>query len=109
MCLFVFVFLKTDLFVFGFDGSSSLCADFSCDWGLGDEWAPLPCNAQASYCSGFPCCRAWAVGTRASVAAAPGAQRLWLMGYRALAQYLWCLELGSCMACGSFPDHRSDK
>ena len=73
----------------------------------GDGRAPLACSVQASYCSGFPCCRAWAVGTWASVTAAPGAQGLWLMGSRALAPLCYS-DLGSSMARGGFPDHGSD-
>ena len=30
------------------------------------------CGAWTSYCSGFSCCRAWALGAWASEAAAPG-------------------------------------
>ena len=32
----------------------------------------LCCCAQASHCGGFSCCRAWALGTRASVVVAHG-------------------------------------
>ena len=32
--------------------------------------ATLCCGAQASHCGGFSCCRAWALGTRTSVAVA---------------------------------------
>ena len=34
--------------------------------------ATLHCVAQASYCGGFSCCGAWALGARASVVAARG-------------------------------------
>ena len=100
-------FFKIYLFIFGFGGSSLLLIDFSCDWGRWG-WAALPGSVQASYCSGFSCCRTQAVGTWASVVAAPGAQGLWLMGPRALAQSLWHLELSSSVACGNFPDHGSN-
>ena len=33
----------------------------------GEQGATLCCSAQASHCGGFSCCRAWALGTRASV------------------------------------------
>ena len=100
------IFFKIYLFIFGFGGSSLLRIDFSCDWGRWG-WAALPGSVQASYCSGFSCCRTQAVGARASVVAAPGAQGLWLMGSRALIQSLWHLELSSSVACGNFPDHGS--
>ena len=34
--------------------------------------ATLRCGARASHCGGFFCCRAWALGARASVVAACG-------------------------------------
>ena len=34
--------------------------------------ATLRCGARASHCRGFSCCRAWALGARASVVAARG-------------------------------------
>ena len=36
------------------------------------EYGLLCCGAWASHCSGFSCCRAWALGTRASVVVARG-------------------------------------
>ena len=44
----------------------------------GCAWATLCYGAQASHCGGFSCCRAQALGTRASV--------VWLMGSRAQSQ-----------------------
>ena len=56
-----FFFIIINLFIFGCVGSSLLCAG-----------ATLRCSARASHCSGFSCCRARALGMRASVVAAPG-------------------------------------
>ena len=53
----------------------------------------LCCSAQASHCSGFSCCRAWALGTRASVVVAHG---LSSCGSRALEH-----RLSSCGARAS--------
>ena len=58
--------------------------------------ATLHCGTQASHCSGFACCRAWALGAWASVVVARG--------------------LSSCgsrpqfcsIACGIFPDKGSN-
>ena len=38
----------------------------------GERGTTLPCGAQASHCDGFSCCRAQALGTRASVVVAHG-------------------------------------
>ena len=54
-------------FFSGCVGSSLLCAGFLQLWRAG---ATLCCSAQASHCSGFSCCGAQALGTRASVVAA---------------------------------------
>ena len=40
----------------------------------------LRCGARVSHCSGFSCCRAWALGMWASVVVARGLQQLWLTG-----------------------------
>ena len=57
------------LFVFGCVGSSLLCAGFLQLWRVG---ATLRCGVRASHCGGFSCCRAQALGTRASVVVASG-------------------------------------
>ena len=59
---------------FGCAGSLLLRGLFSScgKWGL-----LFSCSAQASHCSGFSCCRAWALRARASVGVAPG---LWSTG-----------------------------
>ena len=49
-----------------------------------ERGATLRCGAQA-YCGGFSCCRAWALGARASVVLAP---RLSSCGLRALERRL---------------------
>ena len=60
------------------------CTGFLQLWTVG---ATLRCGAQPSHCGGFSCCGAWALGVRASVAAArglsscgTGAQQLWHTG-----------------------------
>ena len=63
--------------------------------------ATLPCGAQASHCGGFSCCRAWALGARASVVVAHGLQQLWLTGSRAQAQQLWRMGLVALQHVGS--------
>ena len=57
--VFYFFFL---IFIFGCVGSSLVCAGFLQLWRAG---ATLRCGAQASHCSGFACCGAWAQGTQA--------------------------------------------
>ena len=57
----------------------------------------LCCSAWASHGSGFSCCRARAVGTRSSVAAAP---RPWSIGSESVAHRLSCST-----ACGIFLLH----
>ena len=52
--------------------------------------ATLCCCAQASHCSGFSCCRAWALGMQASVVVAHGVSNC---GSQALE-----LRLSSCGA-----------
>ena len=78
-------FLVSFCFCFGCVGSSLLCAGF-----LQLQWAgaTLRCGVRASHCSGFSCCRAWALGTRASVVATRGLSSFGL-------QVLEC-RLGSC-------------
>ena len=64
-----------------------------CVWAFsicGERVAALRCGARASYCGGFSCCRAWALGTWASVVVACG---LSSCGLRAL-EY----RLSSCGA-----------
>ena len=68
-----------NIFIFGCIGSSLLRASFLQLLGAG---ATLHCGVQASHCSGFSCCGARALGTRA--------QQLWLAGSRMKAQQLWC-------------------
>ena len=74
------------LFIFGCVGSSLLRTGFLQLWRVG---ATLHCGAWASHCGGLSCCRAQALGVRASVVAACGLQQLWLVGSRAQAQQLW--------------------
>ena len=46
-----------------------------CEWGFstcGEWWLLFRCGARASHCAGFSCCRAQALGARASVVVAYG-------------------------------------
>ena len=63
----VFFFLKFIYFIFGCVGSLPLRTGFLQLWRAG---ATLRCSDQASHCSGFSCCGAWALGSRASVVVA---------------------------------------
>ena len=66
-CLFFNQFIY--LFIFGCVGSSLLRVGFLQLW----RAAVTPrCSAWASHCGGFSCCRAWALGTQASVVVAHG-------------------------------------
>ena len=71
--------------LFTFFGEMSIQVLSFCFWLLGSSLlhagflhlqrarATLHCGgARASHCGGFSCCRAWAVGTRASVVVAHG-------------------------------------
>ena len=78
------------LFIFGCIGSSLLRAGFLQLW---RAEATLRGGARASYCDGFSCCRAWALGTRA--------QQLWLASSRVQAQQLWCTGLVTTVHVGS--------
>ena len=53
----------------------------------------LHCCTRASHCSGFSCCGARTLGSRA--------QQLWLAGYRAQAQQLWRMDLVAPRHVGS--------
>ena len=67
ICSCHFFFLKfIYLFIFVCVGSSLLHTGFLQLWRTG---ASLCCGAQASHCGGFSCCRAQALGVRASVVA----------------------------------------
>ena len=67
----VLIYLFIYLFIYGCVGSSLLHAGFL--W-LRRAGAALRCGAWASHCGGFSCCRAQALGTRASVVVACGLQ-----------------------------------
>ena len=67
--MYVYIFFK---FIFGRVWSSLLCAGFL---QLQRAGATLRCGVQTSHCGGFSCCRARALGTRASVVAARGLSR----------------------------------
>ena len=82
---FIVIFFKIYLFylfIFGCVGSSLLCVGFL-------QWrragATLCCSTWASHCGGFSCCRARALGARASVVVA---HRLSSCGLRALERRL---------------------
>ena len=57
------------------------------------KWGLLcSCGVQASHCGGFSCCRAWALGPRASVVQLMGLIVV-AWGSRERAQWLWCTGL----------------
>ena len=100
---FFFFFKCIYLFIFGCVRSSLLHTGFL--W-LKRVGATLRCGAQASHCSGFSCCRAWALGTRASVVMAHG---LSSCGLRALERRLVVAHGLRCStACEIFPDEGSN-
>ena len=87
---FFFFFWLHWVFIAAVGGLSvvAVSGGYSSLWCAG---ATLPCGARASHCSGFSCCRAWALGAQASVVVARGlsscgsqAQQLWRMGLVAL-------------------------
>ena len=81
------------------------CADFL---QLQRAGATLRCGVRASHCGGFSCCRARALGTRASVVVAHGLQQLWLAGLQSTDSVVVVHGLGCSMACGIFPDQGSN-
>ena len=69
--LFKFIFtyyssIHWSFFILGWPMSSLLCMGFLQLWRAG---ASLHCSVTASHCGGFSCCRAQALGVRASVVA----------------------------------------
>ena len=90
---FTFIYLFIYLFISGCVGSLLLRAGFL---QLRRAGATLCCGVRASHCGGFSCCRAWALGTRASVVVAHGLQST---GSVVVVHGLSCFT-----ACGIFPD-----
>ena len=82
------------LFIFGCVGSSLLRVGFP---QLRRVGATLCCGAQASYCHGFSCCGARALGARASVVAS---HRLSSCGSRALERRLSSCDTQAQLLCG---------
>ena len=74
-CLFSCTFFKEHVrhsfYFFGCVGSLLLCAGLLQLWRVGDT--PC-CGAWASHCGVLSCCRAWALGVRASAVVAHGLQ-----------------------------------
>ena len=95
---FLNFFFLMYLFIFGCVGSSLLRRGFLQLWRAG---ATLRRGARASHFSGFSCCGAQALGTRASVVVVRGLQWLWLEGFRAQAQWLWRTGLVALRHVGS--------
>ena len=89
-----YYFILFYLFIFGCVGSSLLPASFL---QLQRAGATLCCGAQASHCSGFSCCRAWAVDTWALVVAA---RRLSSCGSWALEHRLSSCGTRAQLLCG---------
>ena len=61
-----------NLFIYLFLAALGLCCCARAFSSWRREGATLHCGARASYCGGFFCCRAQALGTRASVVVARG-------------------------------------
>ena len=78
-----YTFFKFILFIFDCAGSSSPHELFS---SFGKQGLLSSCNAQASHCGGFSCCRAWALELVGFRSYSTWAQQLWLPGSRAQAQ-----------------------
>ena len=57
------------------------------------------CSTRASPCSGFSCCKAWALGRWGF-----SSFGMRLPGSGAQTQSLWCMGLSCSVACGIFPD-----
>ena len=76
-------------------GSLSLSAAF-CN--CGQQGLLSSCGAQASHCSGFSRCRAWALGGMGFSSSGKWALQSWLPGSRAQTQQFWPT------ARGIFPD-----
>ena len=86
--------LNLFIYLFGCIGSSLLRAGFLQLWQAG---ATLRCGARASHCGGFSCCRAWALGMRASVVAARmlSSCGTWALEYRLSSCGAWAQLLRS--------------
>ena len=67
----------------------------------GERGATLRWGAQASHCSGFSWCGAWALGVRASVVVAHGFSSCGLRALEPQAQQLWCTGLVAPRHLGS--------
>ena len=83
----LFIFFK---FIFGYVGSSLLHMGFLYLWRVG---ATLRCGVRLLIAVASLCCRAWALGSGASV--------VWLAGSRVQAQYLWRVGLVALRHVGS--------
>ena len=102
--LLFFFFNFIYLFIFGCVGSLLLYMGFLQLW---REGATLHCSAQVSHCGGFSCCRAQALGARASVVVA---HRLQSAGSVIVAHGLSCsAAYGIFPAQGSNPVPRIDR
>ena len=93
-------FIKTvDLLIYGCAGASLMHRLFSSR----RQWRLLSsCGVQVSYCLGFSCCGAWALGFTGFSSHGMFAQALQLWGSRAQAQIVVVQGLGWSMACGIF-------
>ena len=64
------------------------------------------CGARASCCSGFSCCRAWALGTWTSVVAARGLSSCDLLALGSADSVIAMHSLSCSEACGNLPRPR---
>ena len=61
------VYLLSFIYIYIFMATLGLCSFTWAFSSRGEQGLLSSCCVQASYCSGFSCCRAWALGVRASV------------------------------------------
>ena len=87
--LFIYFNNCMDVFILGHTGSSSAApAGFSL---AAASQAPPHCSARALHWGGFSGCGAWALGLMGFRSYAKRALKLWVLGSRAQAQWLWRL------------------
>ena len=92
--------IRIFFFFFGYVGSSLLHVGCLQLWRPGANLhcgvrAFLHCGVRASHCGGFSCCRARALGARASVVVVCGLQQFRCTGSRTQAQQLWRMGLAA--------------
>ena len=97
--IYIYFFFKKLINLFIFDCVGSLLLSTGFLW-LRQVGATLCCGAQASHCSGFSCCGAWALGARASVIVA--------LEFQSVGSVIVVHGLSCSAACGIFMDQSSN-